>query len=276
MAHLIKGVSQDLAKDYTESYKDPGLKYKFTVSAIFDFKRTFKQFVDCTAAAESVEFMIGKPNNESNWYTIFLNRVDGSMVALEDFEIEELIRFEDNPVVFELFHRIVIYNTVFREDLHMTNYAKVYPFGPEEEEDYDKRQPECVEEEFEYLKEELSNCRADCDQLLRQLKLEIKSRRDTAMMFIQNMSPRQFQERLLYGKSKKSKLPKFQRAVEGDEDYIDTETAMAGTDIRLSKNTIDRFDMKHTINFGFNHRDFLRFMTEEEFIKLCYYERDIK
>jgi len=273
MSHLITGVSRELAKDYTETYKEAGLKYKFTVSAIFDFKRTFKQFVDCTAAAESVEFIIGKPNNESNWYTIFLNRVDGSMVPLEDSEIEEFILFEDNPMAFELFHRIVIYNTVFREELHMANYANLYPFGQKEEQE---EEAEEQGHERQVLEEELSNLHSQFEEVSQQLKIERKATRDIAMMFIQNMSPRQFQERLLYGKSDKFKLPKFQRAVEGDEGYLDTETAMAETDDRISKKTIDRFDMKYNINFGFNYREYLRFMTEKEFIKLCYYESDIK
>lgn len=282
ISHLIKGVSHDLANAYAESYKDTGLKYMFMVSAINDSKRTFRQFTDCTEAAESVDFDADHPNNESNLYTIFLNRVDGSTLALEDSDIASFIEFEGNEVAFNFFQKIVIRCNEISEDLHITNYAKVYPFGPsaEEEAEYEKRQFErrLAEEieDREQITEELKKTQSECEELLAQLKIERKKARDTAMMFIQNMSPGQFQERLLYGKSEKSNLPKFQRAVEGDEDYIDKETALAETDDRISKKKIERYATNTAINFGFNYREFLRFMSEEEFIKLCYYQRDLK
>ena len=281
IAQLIKGVSPDLANAYAESYKDTGLKYKFMVSEINDSKRSFRQFTDCTEAAESVGFA-DHPNNESNTYTIFLNRVDGSTFALEESDITALTEFEGNEVAFKFFQKIVIRCNEISEDMHITRYPKVYGFGPSAEEDaeYEKRQlkrrlAEEIEDR-EHIAEELNKSQSECEELLAQLKVERKTARDIAMLFIQNMSPAQFQERLLFGESDRLKLPKFQRAVEGDEDYIDKTTALAGTDDRISKKKIERYATNTAINFGFNYREFLRFMSEEEFIKLCYYERDLK
>ena len=118
MAQYIKGLSEDLTRDYSESYNDTGLKYKFLVSAIFHSKRITRHFTYCSEAADSVDFVPHKPNNESNWYTIFLTRVDGTTVILEDSDIEALISFENSPEIFKFFHRIVKNDVDLCEGLH--------------------------------------------------------------------------------------------------------------------------------------------------------------
>jgi hypothetical protein len=112
----------------------------------------------------------------------------------------------------------------------------------------------------------------DLDNTNKKIKDLTKETRDAAMNHILSMGLLEFQERLLYGKDPVFKLPQFKRAIEGDKDYSEERPfchpvyGSAYPKRRLTSSEIDT----NRCNFGDYNRKFLRYMSEEEFKKMCY------
>jgi len=93
--------------------------------------------------------------------------------------------------------------------------------------------------------------------------------RDAAMNHILSMDALEFQERLLFGKGPEFKLPKFKRAVEGDEDYKEDRMCMGLRNVSYPRRRLS--SAEHNVcNFADANRSFLRYMSEEDFKVACY------
>jgi len=95
-------------------------------------------------------------------------------------------------------------------------------------------------------------------------KLEKKRIRDDAMNIIHNMSPREFQKKLL-----DDTLPDFHITEEYDNDYP----------LGITRDTchphclLTEDDFNNNIqNYAYVHRDILRYITKRDFIALAYYD----
>jgi hypothetical protein len=131
--------------------------------------------------------------------------------------------------------------------------------------------------------DELCKKLCESDIMIKSLSLDVENAkkkinrlskllRDTAMNHILSMDSLEFQERLLFGQCPEFKLPKFRRAVEGDEDYkdhfisLDIRSETSFPRRRLSSAEIDR----NICNFADANRGFLRYISEEDFKIACY------
>jgi len=99
-----------------------------------------------------------------------------------------------------------------------------------------------------------------------------KSRRDLAMEWIHTMDNLQFEARLL-SCVEHFKLPDFQRAEEEDEDYPNLSLPERQIAVPHSRWRLTYEDIEGGFsNFACVKREYLRYMSEEEFIKISYKE----
>ena len=112
-----------------------------------------------------------------------------------------------------------------------------------------------------------------------ELKKSNKKIRDIAMEWILSMDPLEFQERVLHSVTNvtndkfKIKLPDFVRAVEGDIDFPDPMIPVRETNAIFAKKIYSPGDLERSrYNFADENRKILRYMSEEDFIKLCYHD----
>ena len=119
-----------------------------------------------------------------------------------------------------------------------------------------------IEEENRLLKAELISLKKQGE----------KSRRDLAMEWIRAMDNLQFESRLL-SSFDHFKLPDFQRAEEGDEDYPNLSLPQRDIAVPHYRWPLTYEDTEGGFsNFACVKREYLRYMSEEEFIKISYEE----
>jgi hypothetical protein len=103
-----------------------------------------------------------------------------------------------------------------------------------------------------------------------------KQARDIAMDWIRSMDPHDFECRLLNPRGSTFKLPDFPRAISGDVDFPDHRKPVRETNAFFSKRRLTGKDIEFDIiNFANANREFLRYMSEKDFIALCYEEEEL-
>ena len=104
---LIPGVSESLGLDYFESY-NKNEKCLFTVKfngfngAAYKETKLFDKCVEALACYDKLGYSYLMCD-----YDIFLNKEDGSLRKLELKEVEDLVKFENNQYLYEMFQMYV-------------------------------------------------------------------------------------------------------------------------------------------------------------------------
>jgi hypothetical protein len=266
---IITGVSEQLSYDYMVSYNDPKVKYMFTVVA--DYGMAMQQFPNCITAAKFVDISLDTSsiqfNDDYKSYRIFINRPDGTMGLLTDEEIAAFVIFENEEE--KKFKENSIYRHAFYTDKEIDGfYEKATNLSAI---NYDTTPEEVIKwAEQHMIEEKIDEFEFKIYELEQQLKQSNKKARDIAMGWILSMDPIEFQERILYGVKPEFKLPDFDRAVEGDDDYPYPSRPVRETNA-FSKKKYSGDDLERSrCNYADANRGLLRFMPEEDFKKLCY------
>jgi hypothetical protein len=267
---IITGVSEQLSHDYLASYNHPGIKYIFTVVA--DYGMAMQQFPNCITAAKFVDISLDTSsihfNDEYKSYRIFINRPDGTMGLLTDEEIAAFVNFE-NEEEKKFKENSKKYNHSFYTDKEIDGfYEKATNLSAI---NYDTTTEKVIEWAEEHqIEEKIDGLEFQVYTLEQELKANRKKTRDIAMGWILSMDPIEFQERILYGVKPEFKLPDFDRAVEGDDDYPYPSRPVRETNA-FSKKKYSGDDLERSrCNYADANRGLLRFMPEEDFKKLCY------
>ena len=108
------------------------------------------------------------------------------------------------------------------------------------------------------------------DALAKQIAESNKAIRDVAMNWISCMESTLLDKALLGNEWFPFKLPQFPRAVKGDPDYPESTEPKRGL-LFYPKRRLTGTDLdKNMCNYAEAHREMLRWMSEEDFKKLCY------
>ena len=92
---IIPGVSEELGFMCIQSYKDEGLRFKFTGIATSS-NGEVKHFLSCFAAVSLLQ-----EENYKCFDDIYLNRSDGSTIKLDPAEVTALVMFEQDELLFQ-------------------------------------------------------------------------------------------------------------------------------------------------------------------------------
>jgi hypothetical protein len=253
---IVPGVSDKLGFEYLKSYLDESTSdSRFIVDD--NNSQTRQLFSNGTEAAA---FIARTPHIymsiDYSDFDIYLNRYNLELKITQK-DLRAFCELETDEELYEMF-RAYADKMADRIDLEEV-------FEDEEETEDGEAQAEDLETDETDTIEELRNeiediaskwCESDI-KLNRQI-------RDVAMDFIHYMEPIDFDKRVLSGM-----LPQFPRAVPGNEDY---RTITPRPEIfvypkrRLTGKDID----SNVFNFAYAKREYLRCMSEADFIKLCY------
>jgi len=119
------------------------------------------------------------------------------------------------------------------------------------------------------LKSALERSEQEVKMLKEKLLVREREIRDVAMQFIMNLEDTEIDEALL-NKNSKFKLPNFPRAQIGDPDCPEI-TIPKSSFITFPKRRLQSSDLDRNIcNYASAYRSMLRWMSEEDFKKMCY------
>jgi len=249
---IVPGVSEQLGFEYIKSYLDESTSdSRFIVD---DNNSQTRQFF--SNGTEAAAFIARSPHiymdiNYSD-FDIYLNRYNLELKITED-DLRSFCELETDEELYENF-RAYADKMADRIDLEQEDHD-----SDEEEEDEEEQEDE--PDTIEQLKNEIDDIASKwCES---EIKLN-RQLRDVAMDFIHYMEPIDFDKRLLSGT-----LPQFPRALPGYEDY--REISLRPEIFVYPKRRLTHKDVDSNIfNFAYAKREYLRCMSEADFIKLCY------
>jgi len=108
------------------------------------------------------------------------------------------------------------------------------------------------------------------DALAKQLAESNKAIRDVAMDWISHMQSTLLDKALLGDEWFPFRLPQFPRAVKGDPDYPESTEPKEGILFYPKRRLTGRDLDQNMSNYAEAHREMLRWMSEEDFKKVCY------
>jgi len=261
----IQGISSDLEKDYWESFNDTGIKFMFTVvieTMIMERKNIVQNFRSCVYAYEFTEDQLHLFSRSE----IFLNRIDGSTLQLTEWDIEKLINFERK-----------MWDHDDDEKCAQTE-QRVEEASPEKEDedaqekyiDSLKFDIECLQFDVTYAENQVKEQKSEIALLKEQLSIRDRELREVAMQLIIQMEEI-ILDRCLLDKDPLYKLPSFKRAQVGDPDYPEITVPQQKTLFTYPKRRMTGIDMDRNVsNYASVYRGMLRWMSEEDFKKMCY------
>jgi hypothetical protein len=312
---FTSGLSKDLEKDYSDSFSDSAIKYMFSVvvnSTIMEQHGKIYNYESCITASEN------SGNCPFYPYTILLNKINGKTRKLQDWEVTDLVKFEENEEEYTKFIQIMtkkrktcmIMQDVEDEDIEEIIIEKSSEKGSSggsscgsepkhklfkdlksilqerdkeinilkeqqsiRDKQYSVRDRELKSvlrernKEIDRLKEQL----AEINTLKEQLSIRDRELRQVAMKLINDMDDIVLDSALL-DRNPKFKLPKFPRAQVGDPDYPKSITPKPSL-VTFPKRRLRSVDLDRNIsNYAGAYRWMLRWMSEEDFSKMCYLE----
>jgi len=255
---IVTGVSEKLGFEYLKSYIDKSTsESRFIVDDNNDQIRRFFRTASDASAFISDYSHIYKSSVYSN-FDIYLNRYNRE-IQIKLKELHAFCELEEDSDLYRVFTAYAdkISNTIDLEDEQEPDeHQELY-------EEYVSEKKHKVQDEdiIDLLRNEIAELQIDwCES---EIKLN-RQLRDLAMEFIYYMEPTDFENRLLSGK-----LPKFPRSLPGYDDYREISTK---PDIfKFPKRRLTSRDIDSNIfNFAYAKREYLRYMSEEDFKKLCY------
>jgi hypothetical protein len=105
------------------------------------------------------------------------------------------------------------------------------------------------------------------------LNQQKRQTRDVALQWINTMTDREFETRLLNSPKSNYRLPDFPRAVRGDEDHPngrpERQVCINWRKTEMLPDDPDNSEPNQK-NFACAHRHYLSYMTEQEFIEIAY------